>query len=186
MPSKPLAALTAVADMLWPAGVPCISRMPTRIPATRSARCTVPSRSACTEDFTAEGYPLVERSVRRFGELEAAVMHQLWSQSRPMSVREVRDALSSRREWAYTTLLTVMDNLHSKGWLGRVQEGRAYIYAPVADRETYVAELMGEALRDSDDPASALLHFVGAMTSDDVEALRRALRKLDEEARSND
>ncbi len=118
--------------------------------------------------------------MRVFGDLEAAVMNLLWTQSRPMSVREVRDALADRREWAYTTVMTVMDNLHTKQWLCRSLQGRAYLYEPVAGREAYVAELMGDALQASSDRTTAFAHFVSAMNPTDTAALRQALAHLDE------
>lgn len=124
--------------------------------------------------------------MRVFGDLEAAVMDRLWAESRPMSVREVRDALADRREWAYTTVMTVMDNLHTKNWLRRSQRGRAYVYEPIAGREAYVAELMGEALQGSSDRTSAFIHFVSAMTPADAAALRLALRHLDHDSGAPD
>lgn len=54
------------------------------------------------------------------------------------------------------------------------------MYEPVASREAYVADLMGEALGGSADHTFALMHFVSAMTPADTAALRRALRTLDE------
>lgn len=128
----------------------------------------------------------VEVGVRVFGDLEAAVMDRLWTEARPMSVREVRNALAARREWAYTTVMTVMDNLHTKNWLRRSQHGRAYLYEPVAGREAYVAELMGEALRGSSDRTSAFIHFVSAMSPADTAALHLALRHLGRESDASD
>ena len=51
---------------------------------------------------------------------------------RPLSVRDVLDELRGERTLAYTTVMTVIDNLHRKGWLTRHQEGRAYLYRPAA------------------------------------------------------
>lgn len=124
--------------------------------------------------------------MRGFGDLEAAIMDLLWAEARTMSVREVRDGLATRREWAYTTVMTVMDNLHSKGWVHRSRQGRAYLYQPVAGREAYVAELMGQALLDSGDRASALLHFVSAMTPEDTAALRQALGQVENDPAATD
>jgi len=115
------------------------------------------------------------RDMRGFGELEAAIMDRLWVRGEPATVREVLTDLRQRREIAYTTVLTVMDNLYRKGWLRREPAGRANRYAPVSTREEYVAQMMGEALDDSGDRAQALLHFVGQMTMDDAAALRSAL-----------
>jgi len=57
--------------------------------------------------------------MRRFGELEAVIMERLWGWGRPVLVREVVDALHDDRAPAYTTVMTVMENLYRKGVAGR-------------------------------------------------------------------
>ena len=73
--------------------------------------------------------------------------------------------------------MTVMENLHRKGWLDRVRDGRAYRYEPVASREKYVARLMRDALDGSLDVDASLAHFLDQMTEAESNALRRALRR---------
>jgi predicted transcriptional regulator len=57
--------------------------------------------------------------MRQFGELEAVIMDRLWEWGKPALVREMVDDLSRDRSIAYTTVMTVMENLHRKGWLRR-------------------------------------------------------------------
>ncbi|HEU5155592.1 MAG TPA: BlaI/MecI/CopY family transcriptional regulator [Streptosporangiaceae bacterium] len=121
--------------------------------------------------------------LRGFGELEAAIMERLWSYRRPTNVREVLEDLRRDREIAYTTVMTVMDNLHRKGWLRRTRVGRAYVYEPVASRETYTARLMREALGTSDNPAAAFVHFLAELSAEEAEALRAALKIVPRESR---
>jgi predicted transcriptional regulator len=102
-------------------------------------------------------------------------MDRMWTRDEPATVREVLTDLRQHREIAYTTVLTVMENLHKKGVLRREPAGRANRYAPVKSREQYVAQMMGQALEDSGDRAAALMHFVGRMTLEDAAALRSAL-----------
>jgi predicted transcriptional regulator len=65
------------------------------------------------------------------GELEAAVMDVLWRAERPTKVRDVLERLDTGKPLAYTTVLTVLDNLHRKGWVQRELHGRAYHYRPL-------------------------------------------------------
>jgi predicted transcriptional regulator len=124
-------------------------------------------------------------SVQGFGDLESVIMERLWSRAEPATVRDVLTDLRQHRSIAYTTVLTVMDNLYKKGWLRREPDGRAYRYAPVTSRERYVADLMRQALDDSDDRAEVLVQFVGRITNDEADALREALssyeRRLSEQ-----
>jgi predicted transcriptional regulator len=108
--------------------------------------------------------------------LEDTVMTRVWRWNRPVTVREVLEDLRVDRAIAYTTVMTVMDNLHQKGWLRRRQEGRAYRYEAVSTRAAYSAALMNEAWASSDYAAAALVEFFSRMTPEQLEALRDALR----------
>ena len=77
--------------------------------------------------------------MRQFGELEAVIMERLWEWGRPALVREVVDDLARDRSIAYTTVMTVMENLHRKGWLRRQRDGRAWRYEPTGSRSGLVA-----------------------------------------------
>ncbi|WP_329196150.1 MULTISPECIES: BlaI/MecI/CopY family transcriptional regulator [unclassified Streptomyces] len=113
---------------------------------------------------------------RPLGELEDAVMTRVWQWNRPVTVREVLEDLQQERSIAYTTVMTVMDNLHQKGWVRREAEGRAYRYTAVSTRAAYSAALMNEAWSTSDNPAAALVAFFGMMSQEQREALRDAVR----------
>lgn len=120
--------------------------------------------------------------MRGFGDLEAVIMEHLWARPDRASVRDVLEALQPTRPLAYTTVLTVMDNLHSKGFLARERLGRAHQYWPTRSRTDYAAELMGEALADSGNPTAALLRFVESMPPEEASRLRGALEDLGAEA----
>ena len=113
--------------------------------------------------------------MRRFGELEAVIMDRLWQWGRPVLVREVVEDLRGERPLAYTTVMTVMENLHRKGWLRRERDGRAWRYEPTGSRSGYTAALMNEALATSSDRRTALAHFVLQMSPHDAALLREAL-----------
>src|ERR1700758_1206260 len=83
--------------------------------------------------------------MRRFGELEAVIMDRLWEWGRPVLVREVVDDLRDERGLAYTTVMTVMENLYRKGWLRRERDGRALRDEPAGSRSGYTAALMNHA-----------------------------------------
>ncbi|MFI7318322.1 BlaI/MecI/CopY family transcriptional regulator [Streptomyces venezuelae] len=110
------------------------------------------------------------------GELEDSVMTRVWKWNRPVTVREVLEDLQEERSIAYTTVMTVLDNLHQKGWVRREAEGRAYRYEAVSTRAAYAAALMNEAWSRSDNPAAALVAFFGMMSAEQREALSDAMR----------
>lgn len=113
--------------------------------------------------------------MRGLGELEASVMDLMWCVDEPRTVREVLDHLPTPRRLAYTTVMTVMNNLHRKGLLVRSLDGRAYLYRPARPRAEHTAELMRELLAESGDRSTTLLRFVDDMPDDELTDLRRAL-----------
>ena len=116
--------------------------------------------------------------MRGFGDLEAVIMDRVWEHAEPVTVRELHDELSAERVIAYTTVMSTMDNLHRKGWLNRVKEGKAYRYSPSASRAEYSARLMREALADGGDTEMVLSHFLAQIDGEESEALRSALSRL--------
>lgn len=120
----------------------------------------------------------------RFGGLEAAVMAEVWSAGRPVRIRDVLVGVNRHRDLAYTTVQTVMDVLHRKGWLSRTKDGRANVYVATGSREDYIAGLMGEALTQTDDRAAAMLRFFERMDADQAQDLRRALDQAKAERRT--
>ena len=124
--------------------------------------------------------------MRRFGELEAAIMDRLWDWGRPVLVREVVDALQDERGLAYTTVMTVMENLYRKGWLRRERDGRAWRYEPTGSRSGYTAALMNDALATSADHRTALAHFALQISPHDAALLREALGQAPGEAEAGE
>lgn len=120
--------------------------------------------------------------VTRLGELERSVMDHLWSAGEPQTVRQVHDALSARRDLAYTTIMTVLQRLAKKNLVVQHRDDRAHRYAPTHSRDELVAGLMVDALDQAADSGSreaALVHFVERVGSEETAALRRALTELE-------
>jgi predicted transcriptional regulator len=108
------------------------------------------------------------------GELERAVMAQLWAAPGPLTVREVHDRLE--RELAYTTVMTVLGRLAKKGVVRQERDGKAYRYAAASSREQLAASVMLDALGDvGEDRAATLVAFVDQVGPEEVAALRAAL-----------
>lgn len=93
-----------------------------------------------------------------------------------MAVREVQDALQEQgRTLAYTTVATVMDNLHAKGWVERTLSGRAFQYTGVGSRAEYAASLMKHAWERSGDATACFVALLSAMTQQQRAVVETAL-----------
>lgn len=114
------------------------------------------------------------------GDLEAQVMRRIWARGQPVTVRDIVGDLQRERPIAYTTVMTVMDNLRKKGWLRRQADGRAYRYETVVTGEEYSAGVMRQALAASSDRPAVLMQFIGDLSADEAAALEEAYRRLTE------
>jgi predicted transcriptional regulator len=116
--------------------------------------------------------------VPALGDLEAQVMRRIWVRGEPVTVRDIVGDLRLERPIAYTTVMTVMDNLRKKGWLRREPDGRAYRYEPLISGEEYSAGLMRQALEASNDRPAVLMHFIGELSAEEADVLHEAYQRL--------
>ena len=105
-------------------------------------------------------------------------MDRIWNRDGTTTVRAIFDELAAEREIAYTTVMSTMDNLHSKGWLKRERDGKAYRYWPTLSREQHSARLMREALDAGGRSELVLSHFLEQIGPEESTRLREALRRL--------
>lgn len=113
-------------------------------------------------------------------ELETEVMDEMW-RLRRATVRELMDVVNagSRKPRAYTTYMTIMVRLESKGLLERERQGKTDVYWPRLDREAYLEQRAQAEVQQlvAEYGDHALVHFARAMQTLDP-ARMRALRRL--------
>ena len=78
----------------------------------------------------------MSRDLSHQGELEAAVVDAVWSES-GFSTPAAHERVGMPRGLAYTTILAVLRRLHKKGLLLRREDGRAHVYSPALSREGF-------------------------------------------------
>jgi len=113
-----------------------------------------------------------------FTERELDVMAVLWELGEA-TVAEVRERLPD--DLAYTTVLTVLRTLEEKGYVGHTEEGKAYRYHPLVERQTAGKSALRRLTRKlfKDSPSLLLTQLVSDRGLSDDE-LRRMRRLLDE------
>lgn len=117
------------------------------------------------------------KAPRRLTPRELAIMQVVWDRGEA-TVRDVHDALSRDRKVAYTTVMTLMNILATKGHLARRQEDRAYVYSAVKPRQQVVGRLVRDFVERVFDGSAQplLLHLVKHEKLTPAE--RRELRRL--------
>jgi predicted transcriptional regulator len=72
--------------------------------------------------------------------LEAEVLATLWAAEAALTAADVQQRLGTGL--AYSTVVTILSRLFTKGTLEREHQGRAYAYRPVADEPGLAARRM--------------------------------------------
>jgi predicted transcriptional regulator len=113
-----------------------------------------------------------------FTERELDVMAVLWELG-SATVADVKDRLSD--PLAYTTVLTVLRTLEEKGRVGHEEEGRAYRYFPLVERDQAQESALRRLVQKlfSGSPELLLTHLVSDRDLSERE-LMRLRRLLDE------
>ena len=111
------------------------------------------------------------------GALEAEVLATLAAAQRALTPAEVLEGLG--RDLAYTTVMTTLSRLHTKGALVREREGRAYAYrlatSPGSMSAALTARQMRRLLDAGDDRTRVLARFVGELDADEEKILTAIL-----------
>jgi len=114
---------------------------------------------------------------------ELAIMKVVWSLE-AATVRDVYERLRTRRDVAYTTVLTMMKILEQKGYVTKERVDRAFLYRAARPRQQVLGGMVREFVDRVFDGASRpmLLHLVRQTKLSDKErkALLRAIEEVDE------
>lgn len=120
---------------------------------------------------------------RPLGPLESEVMEILWAREEA-TVRDVVEVLQQERAIAYTTVMTIMNNLVHKGLLEREPQGKAYLYRAAlskkAFRERAFQQAMSEVLERFSDVPIARFFGLGELNPDDLQRLRQLIGENDQ------
>lgn len=99
------------------------------------------------------------------------------------TVRDVHDDLVAQRKIAYTTVMTTMTRLATKGLLRRDTEGLAHRYRPAVSQDHYLRSALGRVLtwaldRYPEPAASYLAEVVDDVDGTSLADLRAAVERL--------
>jgi|SRR3989344_9640323 len=90
---------------------------------------------------------MLKNSIQSLGSLEEEVMQIIWKEKN-VSVRFIFDKIKIKRPIAYTTVMTIMSRLHTKGILNRRQQDGAYIYSPAQSKEKFLEKISEKIIKN--------------------------------------
>ena len=115
----------------------------------------------------------------RPSELELQILSVLWERG-PLPVRAIRESLPDGKDRAYTTVLTLLQILEKKGFIGHTAQGQAHVYHPLVTRRQVLRPLMRDMLRNvfGGRPADAVQCLLDGAQLDEEELtqIRQALQ----------
>jgi BlaI family penicillinase repressor len=85
----------------------------------------------------------MKTKTRTLTEQELEIMKVVWER-KTATVREVYEVLRQHKNVAYTTVMTMMNILESKGHLVKRPEGRAYVYEPSQAQTQVISGMVQE------------------------------------------
>lgn len=80
-------------------------------------------------------------------ELELEILKVLWDES-PLLVRDVRARLEENadRPLAHSSVITMLNIMHRKGFLKRRKEGKSFLFSPKVEKQSVMGGMMSDLL----------------------------------------
>ena len=117
------------------------------------------------------------------GEAELAVLRVLWDHG-PQTVREVMERLHERgKKVAYTTVLTFLTRLATKGFVSSDKAELAHVYRPRVSRDSVIKSRVRSLLEQLYDGAAGpmVLQLIEheRFSAEEIAQLRKLIKELD-------
>jgi predicted transcriptional regulator len=77
---------------------------------------------------------MARRGSKHPTDLELEILKVLWAQG-PCTVKQLQEGLSASRELAYTTVVTMLTIMASKGFVRKRRQGGGHVYEPLVQRQ---------------------------------------------------
>ncbi len=116
------------------------------------------------------------------------IMEIVWDRGE-ISAREVRVALSKKRDVSRNTVRTLIERMEEKGWITHREDGRTHLYSAVETRQTMIGHKVKQVVGDLCDGSpealvSALLDYRG-LTEGELRRIRAMLNEAKAGKRSS-
>ena len=120
----------------------------------------------------------------KIGAAELGILQHISDHHHPITVGEVAEHFAGTKGHARTTVQTVMERLHKKGFLSRKRVGGAYLYSPRMPKkellQSLVRDFVEQALGGSLEPFVAYLTERAELSDEELKELEQLMRDVDE------
>lgn len=124
----------------------------------------------------------VSNSDRLLTAIELQVMKILWKQGE-RSVHQVQERLnlSADKDYAYTTVSTMLRVLEKKGAVVSRKQGRGHLYSSQIDKEEYQQKATTDLVESvySGEASQLICNLLGSeeLTGDDIKAIKKLIKE---------
>lgn len=124
----------------------------------------------------------MNKSTFALGDTEMEILNVVW-ELKTATVSQVHERILSARSVAYTTIMTIMQNLAKKGFLKVNKSGVSYVYQAAIDpadvRKNLLSHLMNKVFRGSPMALVQTLAESESLSDEERAALNDIIQKLD-------
>lgn len=132
---------------------------------------------------------MARKKSRTLTDGEHRIMEVLWEKG-SATVAEVAEALQGKDGSAYTTVLTMLRIMHTKGYITCRKDGRAHVYTPKVQRETAARKAVRQLLQKffAGSPGELVLSFLRDedLRPEELDDLKRRILEEDPNAGNTD
>ncbi|MBN1596783.1 MAG: BlaI/MecI/CopY family transcriptional regulator [Bacteroidales bacterium] len=118
---------------------------------------------------------------------ELEILNILWKDE-PLTVREIHEQLTRKKNVGYTTALKIMQNMTAKGLLKREQKGKSHLYHSVFPQEETQKSLLDKFVETTFEgsASSLVMQLLGNSntTEDEIKEIKEIIRQMENEKQS--
>ena len=116
------------------------------------------------------------------GDSEMEVLNHVW-ELKQATVAQVHERILQNRKVAYTTVMTMMQNLAKKGFLSFERDGQSYVYtpaiAPSSVKKDLLSHLMQKVFKGSPSALMQALVEQEDLPEEERDAIKAIINKME-------
>lgn len=125
----------------------------------------------------------------KISSVEWKILNAVWELEKTPSVREVWEHLYPKKEKAYTTVQTIMNNLVKKGYLQKKKIGLVNFYSPLKTKDdsikSEISKLISKAFDNSAPALATYLIRKQDLNLEDIKVMKALLSRKEKELKEN-
>lgn len=131
----------------------------------------------------------MKKSFPRIPDSELEIMLVLWNGHEDMSRSEIEAELNTKKNWAPTTINTLLSRLEQKSFLSVTKQGKTNLYTPMITQEEYLGQeshtILQTLFNNSLENFVTALYHGKKIDSEKLQELDSFLKDLEEEEDSS-